>query len=51
MDGSIQMFNRLRSMASKIVLSALSMVFGAPHRLQRFIDVRMTLGHRCRDQG
>jgi hypothetical protein len=51
MDGSIQMCNRLRSMALKIVLSSLELVLGAPHRLQRFIDVRMTLGHRCRDQG
>jgi len=51
MDGPIQMFNRLGSMASKIVLGALELMLCAPHRLQRFIDVRMTLGHRCRDQG
>jgi hypothetical protein len=51
MDGSVQMFNGLPSMASKIVLRALPMVPGAPHRLQRFIDVRVPLGHRCRDHG
>jgi hypothetical protein len=46
-DRLIQMFDRFDTMAVEIMLRGLQMVFGAPHRFQRFVDVRVLFGRGC----
>ena len=44
MDRLVQMLDRLDAMAVEIVLGDFQMMLGSPHRLQRFVDVRMPFG-------